>query len=268
MIVTTHDLSVHSGQSPSIPPGWCGARSWDLVADAQGGNREAFGRLYQRYAGGVFSFVLARTGDRVLAEDVTSETFLRALRRIDSVRDQGQDVGAWFTTIARNLLLDHVKSSRHRLETTAAEVPERPTATTVVGPEQAVVERDTAEQLWRYVAQLSPDQRDCIRLRFGQGLSTAQTAAAMGRTELAVRGLRHRALGQLREAMTAATGPVSTAREADADPIARARQAVVQARHRRGADRQTAKAASDQRQGRWHTDEQRRASAADGLGVA
>ena len=66
----------------------------------------------------VFRYVLFRVGDRELAEDVTSETFLRALRRIASVSYQGRDVGAWFVTIARNLVLDHVKSSRFRLEVT------------------------------------------------------------------------------------------------------------------------------------------------------
>jgi len=61
-------------------------------------------------------------GDPPLAEDRTSETFLRAVRRICSVSYQGPDVGAWFVTIPRNLVLDHVKSSRYRLETTTADI--------------------------------------------------------------------------------------------------------------------------------------------------
>ena len=83
---------------------------WDLIEAAQAGDREAFGSLYSRYAPGVSRFVGSRLRDRALAEDLTSETFARALRRIDSVSDQGRDAGAWFTTIARNLVLDHVKS--------------------------------------------------------------------------------------------------------------------------------------------------------------
>src|SRR6185312_4731566 len=155
MVQTHHDTTVHSGQSASTPPGVGDAvGSWELVAAAQAGDREAFGRLYGRYVGPVGRFLSARVADRALAEDLTSETFTRALRRIDSVRDQGRDVGAWLSTIARNLVLDHVKSSRHRLETTTGEFPDhgplapaghQPT------PEQVVIEQDTAARLWRHV---------------------------------------------------------------------------------------------------------------------
>ena len=61
-------------------------------------------------------------GSHALAEDLTSETFLRALRRIDSFTYTGKDIGAWFTTIARNLVTDHVKSSRFKLEVSTADM--------------------------------------------------------------------------------------------------------------------------------------------------
>jgi RNA polymerase sigma-70 factor (ECF subfamily) len=244
-----------------------------LVEAAQRGDREAFGRLYGRYVGPVSRFVSSRVRDHALVQDLTSETFLRALRRIDSVHDQGRDVGAWFTTIARNLVADHVKSSRHRLETPTAAVPEPPTAAAVVGPEQAVIDKDTNERLRRHVAQLTPDQQECLRLRFGQDLSSTQTAAVMGRSELAVRGLRHRALGQLREAMTTRTEAATAARETDTDPLVRARQAVAHARqHCRSGDRSLSSQARTDQLARWHTEDQaavaQRSASADGLGVA
>src|SRR5215468_12431205 len=95
---------------------------WRLVHAAQRGDALAFGELYNRYVESVYRYVLFRVGDRSWAEDLTSETFVRALRRISSVSYQGRDVGAWFITIARNLVLDHVKSSRFRLEVATAEV--------------------------------------------------------------------------------------------------------------------------------------------------
>src|SRR5919199_92495 len=120
MVETIHNLSVHNGQlCPESNPT---AGSWDLVAAAQAGDREAFGRLYARYAHGVARYVGHRVPDPYLAQDFTGETFARALRRIDSVSDQGRDVGAWLTTIARNLLADHWKSHRTQRETTVAEV--------------------------------------------------------------------------------------------------------------------------------------------------
>ncbi|ATE57570.1 MULTISPECIES: sigma-70 family RNA polymerase sigma factor [Actinosynnema] len=168
---------------------------WALVRAAQGGDKEAFGALYDRYVDVVYRYVLFRIGDRTLAEDVTSETFLRALRSIGSISYQGRDVGAWFVTIARNIVFDHVKSSRYRLEVTTAELADNREAAD--GPEQEVLALATSEELLRCVRQLGDDQRECITLRFIQGLSVAETAARMGRNEGAVKALQHRAVRRL-----------------------------------------------------------------------
>ena len=171
------------------------AESWQLVDAAQHGDTAAFAQLYDKYVDMVFRYVLFRVGDRELAEDVTSETFLRGLRRISTVSYQGRDVGAWFVTIARNLVLDHVKSSRFRLEVTAAEVDD--TRRVEVGPEQQVMTNATKAALLACVEQLGDDQRECIVLRFLQGLSVAETAAIMKRNEGAVKALQHRAVRRL-----------------------------------------------------------------------
>jgi len=169
--------------------------SWDLVHAAQEGDRSAFATLYDRYVDVVFRYVLFRVGDRELAQDVTSETFLRALRRITSVTYQGRDVGAWFVTIARNLVLDHVKSSRFRLEVATAEVDDP--GEVAAGPEQQVLSRAVRTALLECVRQLGTDQRECIVLRFLQGLSVAETAKVMARNEGAVKALQHRAVRRL-----------------------------------------------------------------------
>ncbi|QRP51241.1 sigma-70 family RNA polymerase sigma factor [Amycolatopsis sp. FDAARGOS 1241] len=180
------------------------AEAWDLVRAAQEGDSSAFGSLYDRYVDVVYRYALFRLGDRDLAEDVTSETFLRALRRITSVSYQGRDVGAWFVTIARNLILDHVKSSRYRLEVVTDEVaePGAPPVSPVgpaaqAGPEQQAIAGATRTELLRCVAELGEDQRECIVLRFLQGLSVAETARVMNRNEGAIKALQHRAVRRL-----------------------------------------------------------------------
>jgi RNA polymerase sigma-70 factor, ECF subfamily len=168
---------------------------WGLVEAAQQGDADAFGQLYDRYVDVVHRYAYARLGDRTLAEDVTSETFLRALRRIGTVSYRGRDVGAWFVTIARNLVLDHVKSGRNRYEVVSGE-PLEPSVG-IEGPEPAVLRRLSAEELLRCVRQLPPDQQECVVLRFLQGLSVAETAAVMSRNVGAVKALQHRALRRL-----------------------------------------------------------------------
>ncbi len=183
--------------------------SWDLVVAAQAGDRDAFGELYERYEGKVFRFVSFRCGNRQLAEDLTSEVFVRALRRIDQFTWQGRDIGAWFVTIARNLLADHFKSARYRLETSVADFldpasgVDRTDHTREGDPAGAVVDYLTNVELLTAVQQLTPQQQECIVLRFLNGLSVAETAHAMGKEEGAIKALQYRAVRSLEQRLPA-----------------------------------------------------------------
>ncbi|WP_040338610.1 sigma-70 family RNA polymerase sigma factor [Candidatus Blastococcus massiliensis] len=168
---------------------------WSWVRRTQEGDAEAFGELYDHYVSLVFRYVYNRVGDRATAEDVTSETFVRALRRIDSLSFQGRDVGAWLVTIARNIVLDHVKSSRYRLEVATADMRDADRATD--GPEDAVVTHLTNRELLACVQQLGSEQQECIVLRFIHGLSVAETAEIMGKKDGAIKALQHRAVRRL-----------------------------------------------------------------------
>jgi RNA polymerase sigma-70 factor (TIGR02952 family) len=168
---------------------------WELVRRTQAGDAEAFGRLYDHYVTLVHRYVYHRVGDRSTAEDVTSETFVRALRRIDSLSFQGRDVGAWLVTIARNIIRDQVKSSRFRLEVSTADMRDADRATD--GPEDAVLQHLTNEQLLACVRQLGSEQQECIVLRFLHGLSVSETAEIMGKKDGAIKALQHRAVRRL-----------------------------------------------------------------------
>jgi RNA polymerase sigma-70 factor (ECF subfamily) len=172
---------------------------WSLVERAQAGEAEAFGLIYDRYVDTVFRFVYFRVGNRQLAEDLTSDTFLRALKRIGSFTWQGRDLGAWLVTIARNLVADHFKSGRYRLEVTTGDVldAEREDRGPEGSPEAAVVEHITNVALLTAVKQLNPEQQECIVLRFLQGFSVAETAQAMGKNEGAIKALQYRAVRAL-----------------------------------------------------------------------
>ncbi|TKJ16509.1 sigma-70 family RNA polymerase sigma factor [Blastococcus sp. CCUG 61487] len=168
---------------------------WGWVRRTQEGDAEAFGLLYDHYVTLVYRYVHNRVGDRATAEDVTSETFVRALRRIDSLSFQGRDVGAWLVTIARNIVLDHVKSSRYRLEVATADMRDADRATD--SPEDAVISHLTNRQLLECVQQLGSEQQECIVLRFIHGLSVSETAEIMGKKDGAIKALQHRAVRRL-----------------------------------------------------------------------
>ncbi len=183
--------------------------SWPLVVRAQRGDREAFGELYQLYSDTVFRFIYFRVGNRALAEDLTSETFVRALKRIGSFTWQGRDLGAWLTTIARNLIADHFKCGRSRLEFLTGDgrvdadgerldSPVDGVDLSAEGrPESVVVDHITNVALLSAVKQLNPEQQECIVYRFLKDLSVEETALAMGKNVGATKALQYRAVRAL-----------------------------------------------------------------------
>jgi RNA polymerase sigma-70 factor (ECF subfamily) len=172
---------------------------WALVERAQDGDTEAFGEIYNRYLDIVFRFIYFRVGNRQLAEDLTADVFLRALKRIGSFTWRDRDPGAWLVTIARNLVADHFKSGRYRLEIITGNVFEadREERGPEESPEAAVVDHIANVALLSAVKQLNPEQQECIVLRYLQSVSVAEAAQAMGKNEGAIKAMQYRAVRAL-----------------------------------------------------------------------
>ncbi|HVE98463.1 MAG TPA: ECF subfamily RNA polymerase sigma factor, BldN family [Mycobacteriales bacterium] len=167
----------------------------ELVARAQAGDADAFGELYDQYVDLVYRYIYYRVGTKALTEDLVSETFLRALRRISTFTWQGRDFAAWLVTIARNLIADHFKSGKYRLEVATADMLDADRATD--GPEGEVLDAITNASLLDAVKQLNSEQQECVVLRFLQGMSVTETALAMDKTEGAIKALQYRAVRTL-----------------------------------------------------------------------
>ena len=172
-----------------------------LVELARGGDKEAFGLLYDHYHVSVYRFLYYRTRSQTLAEDLTSETFFRALRSMNNFRWQGRDFGAWLMTIARNLTTDHYKAGRTRLELTTEDMTPHDDATD--GPEEAVLASLTNEALLAALSELPTEQRECLIMRFLQGMSIAETAQALNRSDGAVKQLQLRGVRNLAKLLPA-----------------------------------------------------------------
>ncbi len=191
-----------SGVPPSRKPGRSVAddqlpsgRVAALVDLARRGDAEAFGALYDHYNTAVYRFIYFRVNSTALAEDLVSETFFRALRSMSSFQWQGKDFGAWLMTIARNLVIDHYKSGRTRLETVTNDFTGREGHSD--GPETEVLAELTSDILRTALSRLPAEQQECLVLRFLSGCSIAETAKALGRSEGAVKQLQLRAIRNL-----------------------------------------------------------------------
>jgi RNA polymerase sigma-70 factor (ECF subfamily) len=189
--------SADGGSSARSPQGDQdeGDRIFALVELARGGDADAFGMLYDHYHVSVYRFVYYRVGSVALAEDLTSETFFRALRSMGSFQWQGKDFGAWLTTIARNLTTDHFKAGRTRLEQVTEDMT--PHDGSVEGPETTVLASLTNQALLAALKDLPHEQQECLVMRFLQGLSIAETATVLGRSDGAVKQLQLRAVRNL-----------------------------------------------------------------------
>lgn len=193
--------------APTVPaqrvePTAAALDSWALTQQAQR-DTAAFGDIYRRYSDSIFRFIYFRVGNKPLAEDLTHDTFVRALRNLHRFEWQGKDFGAWLTTIARNLVADHFKSGRYRLEVTTGDVldADREDRDRLGMPEAAALHALDSEELARALTELNPEQRLCLELRFFDGLSVAETADAMGKNEGAVKALQYRAVRAMARAL-------------------------------------------------------------------
>jgi RNA polymerase sigma-70 factor, ECF subfamily len=184
------DLAASSAEDAAVA-----SRLIALVELARNGDKDAFGQLYDHYQPSVYRFLYYRVGSMTLAEDLTAETFFRALRSMHSFRWQGKDFGAWLMTIARNLTADHFKAGRTRLEQTTEDM--QTLDSTSEGPEIEVLSSLTNEALLRALGELPTEQRECLIMRFLQGLSIAETAEILGRSSGAVKQLQLRGVRNL-----------------------------------------------------------------------
>jgi RNA polymerase sigma-70 factor (ECF subfamily) len=165
-----------------------------LVAAARK-NPDAFARLYHQSLPRVYGFALALTHDHDRAEDVTSETFRRALGRFDAYEDRGQPFVAWLFTIARNVVRDAARKAGREVDLAGHDSTEdRWLGEGLVASEAACLVRT-------HVARLPAAQRRVIVLRYGHDWPYRKVAERMGKSEAAVKQLSYRAVLRLREMM-------------------------------------------------------------------
>ena len=150
-----------------------------------------FAQLYERYFDRVYAFALVRTADRARAEDVTAETFRRALQNLSRFEWRGVPFSAWLFRIAANVAVDQRQPSG---ETTLEELPDRPSESW----EERFIEVEEHVQLVELVRRLPNDQRHVIVMRFGQEKSIREISQEMRRTEGAIKQLQFRAVQTLR----------------------------------------------------------------------
>ncbi len=166
-----------------------------VVEGAKRGDPQALSALYEQYFPKVYRYVASRLASTEDAEDVTEEIFLRVLNNVGNFEWRGLPFGAWVFRIARNEIISHVRRQKTRgipAELTESIADYAPDHTLAIETELTmVVVRQAVERL--------PEaQRQVVALRFIAGLSVAETAQALKKTENNVKVLQHKAIAKLR----------------------------------------------------------------------
>jgi len=168
-----------------------------LIRRAKRGDPQAFEEIYDEHQPAIYRYCVCRVGSDAVAEDLTSEVFVRLVEKIDDFTYRGRPLLAWLYTIARNLVNDH-----HRLKGRAD----------VVGlddgleagsplPEQVAGLALDRDRLSNALNELTEDQRQVIVLKFFENLDNHTVAQVLDKSYGAVKALQHRGLGALRRAL-------------------------------------------------------------------
>lgn len=182
------DLSVNADSEQHI---------LELVDKSARGDSKAFGRIYDLFIDRIYRYVFYHVKDKMVAEDITQQVFIRAWESIGSFEWKGKQFSSWLYAIAHNHTVDYYRSCQREIK-----LKERIIADQETGTEHNEGQSDTREELQAALSCLSPDQREIIILKFIEGLDNRQISEIMTKNEVAIRVAQMRALNALRKNFT------------------------------------------------------------------
>jgi RNA polymerase sigma-70 factor (ECF subfamily) len=163
----------------------------------------------RRYQRPVISLIAHMTGDRALAEDLAQETFVKAFRSLAAF-DTTRRLSSWLFRIAHNTAIDAMRRARPQQavahaaldsgDATTADAADEPSAPPAPDP---VERRELGSALEAALAELRPDQRAAIVMRYESGLSFDEIGTVLGVPEVTARSHVHRARKELARLLTA-----------------------------------------------------------------
>jgi RNA polymerase sigma factor (sigma-70 family) len=164
-----------------------------VVKSAIEGDVDAFGKLYSLYVDRIYRYIYYQVGDKMTAEDVTEEVFVKIWKSIGSCRGKEKTFSAWLYRIAHNHLMDTFRK-KHK------EVPfKETTLNDYQDPEQEAENNLEWAKVLQAVENLPEPQKQVILLKFLEGADNDEISQIMGKREGAIRALQMRALLNLKQ---------------------------------------------------------------------
>jgi RNA polymerase sigma-70 factor (ECF subfamily) len=173
----------------------------NYLQKAQNGQTDAFGLIYDHFSDKIYRFIYFRTGHREVAEDILSDTFVKAWQKIYQINSP-EALSGWLYQIARNNIIDYYRLKK---ETIALEEVQDFLIDAVSSVDTIDLNLDQ-KKILALLPQLSFDQQEVIKYRFFEDLTPEEIAYVLGKTEGAIRVLQHRAIARLKELLSKSHG--------------------------------------------------------------
>lgn len=170
------------------------ANERQLVLQAQDGNSEAFGQLYDAYMERIYRFVYFRVEDQQTAEDITSQVFLKAWSNLDRFHFSRTPYLAWLYTIAHNAVIDHYRTRKVTTALDDVQLSQPDHSEAVDNDIDITAEMQSVKTA---LQTLTDDQQKVLTLKFIEGMSNNEIARHLGKREGAIRALQMRGLQAL-----------------------------------------------------------------------
>ena len=167
-----------------------------LVERAADGSFGAFGELYSIYLDQIYRYVFYQVRDKMTAEDLTEEIFLKAWEALGRYKQRSLAFSAWLYRVAHNHVIDYFRTRRQHLALEEA----MPAA--IGNPEQEAEEKLIQQELAEAISYLPPQQKQIIILKFIEGLDNEEIAQIMRKRQGAIRVMQMRALMALRQRLS------------------------------------------------------------------
>jgi RNA polymerase sigma-70 factor, ECF subfamily len=166
----------------------------ELIRLSQEGDQEMFAQLYDAYIERIYRYVYFRVADMELAEDITSQVFLKVWEKLGTYQPGHSPFMAWLYRIAHNAVIDYYRTKKVSVSLDDANPIEFSHADEV---DEKLDLQVKSQQLREALQELTEEQQQVLVLKFVSGLSTSEIAQQLGKQQGAVRALQMRGLQAL-----------------------------------------------------------------------
>ena len=169
---------------------------YQIIKECQGGSLESFGLLYDKYINKIYNYLYYRLPNQSIAEDITSQSFIKALKAINTYEPKKGSFSSWLYRIAKNNLVDYYRANKNNLNIDDIWYLEDKSDI-----EASVDKSIKIDEIKKYLNNLKKEQREIIILRVWDEFSYEEISDIVGKSEASCKMIFSRSLKKIKQEM-------------------------------------------------------------------